>query len=304
MPAASPRQLVLATAVLVGVGVGCAGGSQERLPTSPPLASASAYPTPSTTTVLRCARLGARHGAVTCIDELTVEQASHRALSFWLTVRDGRAIRMERRDGAGAPSPASNGMFALDYVYEGGAIVERVARRPDGSVVMRTLYADGGTRRTWLDAQGRPWMQPREEGNIALYELDDAGRDRVERMVRADGSPRRDSVGVHVWKYAYDEQGRVVEERAFGVTGEPVHTRDGWHIHHRGYGKLGCEDSETYLGLDGSWCSHLAASPNTDSRATPGETGRPFVTSTWRGDPSQEALAGGRSGPATSTGRS
>ncbi|HVJ21762.1 MAG TPA: hypothetical protein VM686_40440, partial [Polyangiaceae bacterium] len=245
--------------------------------------SAKAPPT-SQPAVRYCGGTVTEHEVHRCIWELTEAQQRRRGYSQRLVYENGRLARFEEINGLGVTLDGNYGSYGVSvYAYEGDRVSGQSLFDRNGVPRGTTRLSADGTRVEWLDEKGRPRVREGTRASGLIRTLDQRGRVSSYRYVDAkgaatpsasgrievrakrneagalvenavfdeQGSPMRDSSGVHREVFTVDDHGIPTRTEYFGTDGQPIENNDGYHRVDYQFDEVGNKLAEAYFDVRG-----------------------------------------------------
>lgn len=221
------RSALPLSSLALGALLSACAAAPPRAPSAPPLSDGEHA----------CADWTFRHMRVACVDPLGAEAASHRGRHVMLTVRGGRVVRVELRNGAGGREVDDAGDAGFVVEEEPGGHSHRWFDRWGKPT---TIVHFVGLTTTRLTAWGAPKRDRPEDGHRRVYTLDARGFVASSKVVDDAGRPAR-THGVYEVRTVYDGAGHLLERAFFEPDGRPAVDEAGVHRTRYRYDEHGCQ---------------------------------------------------------------
>lgn len=165
---------------------------------------------------------------IVCVDPVSEVVARKREVSFKLTHKAGKVVRIDRF-GGGRDTVWER--WELDY--EGDQLREERLSRGSGDLRYRGVFERGGRREVFRDARGEPLLHwPGDDVsafNVAEMTYGEHGFLATKRFMTVAGNRGKDQKGVHEYRYRKNEHGHTLEVAAFDERGKPITMGSGVH---------------------------------------------------------------------------
>ncbi len=185
-----------------------------------------------------CGNLVWRWQVPRCLTHVSDEAMHDREVTWRITSRRGRVLKLERLNSKGLPTdarwrvpPTDDDLGAVvDFEYGDGDRVRRIVARDQFGEFTRSVQLDAGlTRKEFRDRNGNPASMNLgvDEPTTVLLDLDDNGLVVEERYANAYGSPQPRFDRTFGTRFARDRRGLAVVATNLDEDGAPMVDRYG-----------------------------------------------------------------------------